>query len=275
MEIISREKINSGTKEDIIKLDVKSPVIAKSAKPGQFVVVMVDARGERVPLTIVDSHDSIITLVFQVLGYTTNLLAKLNPGDKLYSLVGPLGNSTNFADYKKVLIVAGGVGIAEAFPVARGFKQHKAKVDIILGARDKSLFILDEAFKPYSDNIYYTTDNGSRGHKGLVTDIIPEILRNNDFDLVYCVGPLIMMRETSKVTKKYNVKTIVCLNTIMVDGTGMCGSCRLREGGKIKLCCTQGPDFDGHKVDFDDLMSRQNRFKKEENIINTSKDKHE
>lgn len=267
MKIIAKKVLADTGDTRIIKMDVESSVIAGKAATGQFVILMAAEQGERIPLTIVerDLERGVITLIFQELGYSTKLLGRLNPGDSLFSMVGPLGRPTSLKNYGKIFIVAGGVGIAEALPLVKGLKTSGCAVYSILGARTKDLLILKDEIKAYSDKLYITTDDGSWGEKGLVSDILTKILKEEEgFKLVYCVGPAPMMKAVSEITMPYNIKTIVCLNAIMLDGTGMCGCCRLIEGGKVKFCCVDGPEFDGHLVDYDDLTQRQKRFVGEE-----------
>lgn len=251
----------------IVQMEIFAPHISKAVRPGQFIILMVSREGERIPLTVVrrDLDKNTITIIFQEVGFTTKILGRLNKGGSLYSLSGPLGHPTEITNYGKVAVIGGGVGIAEIFPLVKEFKEAGCWVYSILGARADKLLILKDEIRKYSDELYISTDDGSIGDKGFVTDILKRLLeQGKNFELVYCVGPLIMMRAVALLTKKYNIKTVVCLNTIMVDGTGMCGSCRLREAGKVKFCCVDGPDFDAHLVDFDDLIQRQGRFFKEE-----------
>ncbi|MCK4809794.1 MAG: sulfide/dihydroorotate dehydrogenase-like FAD/NAD-binding protein [Candidatus Omnitrophica bacterium] len=247
----------------ISEIEIEAGNIAVKAQPGQFVILMVNETGERIPLTIVSSDPKrgLLTLIFQEIGYSTKLLGTLKPGDSLYSLTGPLGHPTLLKNYGNVIIVGGGVGIAEILPVAKALKDYGNKIYSILGARTKELLILKDKIKNYSDELYLTTDDGSLGEKGFVSMVLERILKeNSDFQWIYCVGPVSMMRVVSQITRPYQIKTTVCLNTIMLDGTGMCGSCRLTEAGKVKFCCVDGPEFDGHQVDFEELIQRQGRF---------------
>lgn len=267
MKIITKEIIADTQGTRLTRFVIQSPLIAQKAQPGQFIILMVKEEGERIPLTIVDTDlkQGTVTLIVQEIGYSTRLLGTLNPGDSLYSLVGPLGHPTEVKNYGKVLIVGGGVGIAELFPIVRVLKKAGNIIYTILGARTKELLILKDAIEEYSDKLYIATDDGSLGEKGFVSDTLKKILKNDsDFQLVYCVGPVPMMKAVSEITRPYGIKTLVCLNSIMLDGTGMCGGCRLVESGKSKFCCVDGPDFDGHQVDFDDLLNRQGRFIDEE-----------
>ena len=270
MKIISKKILADHEGVRTTMLEVIAPIISKKAQPGQFIILMVKEEGERIPLTIADADRTkeTITLVFQEVGYSTKLLGSLNEGGSLYSLVGPLGHTTPIENYGKVMIIAGGVGIAEVLPIVRSLKEVGNDATTILGANTKDLVILQHEIESQSDRLFVSTDDGSLGKKGFVTDILVDILaKDKDFGLVYCVGPIPMMKKVSEVTKPYNIKTIVCLNAIMLDGTGMCGTCRLHEGEQVKFCCVDGPDFDGHKVDFDELMHRQNRFLLEEKEI--------
>ncbi len=259
MKIITKERIA----ENLVKFIIESPLIAKKTLPGQFIVLMVNESGERIPLTIVDTDkaEGLITIIFQEVGYTTKLLGKLDEGDSLYSLVGPLGKPTEIKNHGKVIVVGGGVGIAELLPVVKALKEAGCELTSILGGRSEELVILRDQIKQFSDQLYITTDDGSLGEKGLVTAPLKRLLsKSKDWGLVFCVGPVIMMKVVSDLTKEYNIETTVCLNAIMVDGTGMCGGCRVTVGNETKFTCVDGPDFDGHKVDFNLLMTRQKRF---------------
>ncbi|UCD15501.1 MAG: sulfide/dihydroorotate dehydrogenase-like FAD/NAD-binding protein [Candidatus Omnitrophota bacterium] len=267
MKIVNKVVLAETADTRIVRIDVEAAVIAAKAQPGQFIVLMVKQTGERIPLTIVDKNQNkgTITLIFQEIGYSTKLLGTLKQGDSLYSLVGPLGHPTLVKNYGKVFVVAGGVGIAEALPLVKSLKEGGCLIYSILGAKTKELLILKDEIGKYCDKLYVSTDDGSLGEKGFVSDILERVLRKEkDFGLVYCVGPLPMMKVVSQITKPYNIKTTVCLNAIMLDATGMCGGCRLIEAGKVKFCCVDGPEFDGHLVDFDELMQRQDRFINEE-----------
>lgn len=263
MKIITKEKIA----ENLTKFVIDSPLIAEKARPGQFIILMVNEKGERIPLTIVkaDKEQKTITIIFQEVGYTTKLLGTMKQGESLYSLVGPLGEPTPIKNYGKVIVLGGGVGIAELLPIASALKDSGCKVTSILGGRTAELVILKENIKEVSDNLYITTDDGSLGEKGLVTDPLKRLLEeSSDYGLVFCVGPVPMMRAVSDVTRPFKIKTLVCLNSIMIDGTGMCGGCRVTINGETKFTCVDGPDFDGHEVDFAELMTRQKRFTEHE-----------
>ncbi|MFH1093458.1 MAG: sulfide/dihydroorotate dehydrogenase-like FAD/NAD-binding protein [Candidatus Omnitrophota bacterium] len=259
MKIIAKEHIA----RDLTKFVIESKLIAQKALPGQFIILMVRKEGERIPLTIVDTDkkNQTITIIFQEVGYTTKLLGRLEPGDSLYSLVGPLGKATPIKNYGKVIVVGGGVGIAELLPVVHAFKDAGCTITSILGGRTAELVILQEQVKEYSDVIYITTDDGSLGEKGLVIDPLKKLIeKDQNYGLIFCVGPLPMMRAVADLTRPFKIKTLVCLNSIMIDGTGMCGGCRVTINGETKFTCVDGPDFDGHEVDFNELMTRQKRF---------------
>jgi len=256
--------------QDTIKIVVEAPQIAKKAKAGQFVVVLIDEQSERIPLTLADWDVSKgnISLIFQKVGFTTEKLATLEIGGQIQHILGPLGHPTTISELGTVVCVGGGVGIAEVYPVSRAFKAAGNRVLGIIGARNKELLILEKEMKGICDELFITTDDGSYNRKGLVTDVLKELLdviekstHTKYPDLVYCIGPLPMMRAVSNLTKNYNIKTIVSLNPIMVDATGMCGACRCSVGGKTVFGCVDGPDFDGHEVDFDELGKRLNLFK--------------
>jgi ferredoxin--NADP+ reductase len=278
MKILAKEVIADIPGSRITKYVIHSPVIAANAQPGQFIILIVNEEGEKIPLTIVDSDkkEGSITLIVQEAGYSTKLLAKLSAGDSLYSLTGPLGHPTLIKNYGKILLIAGGVGIAELFPIARVLKQAGNMVYSILGSRTEELLILKNEIERYCDKLFIATDDGSLGQKGFVSNILEEILREEtDFALCYCVGPVPMMKAIADITKPFKIKTLVCLNAIMLDGTGMCGCCRLLENGRIRLCCVDGPDFDGHLVDFDDLAGRLKRFIPEEKRALEKFEKHQ
>jgi len=259
VKILTKERIA----DNLTKFVIESPLIAEKAMPGQFIILMVKEEGERIPLTIVDSDkkNKTITIIFQEVGFTTKLLGTLEPGDSLYAIVGPLGEATPIKNYGKVIVLGGGVGIAELLPVVHALKDAGCTVTSILGGRTDELVILRDNIKEFSDELFITTDDGSLGEKGLVTaPLIRLINEDASYGLVFCVGPVPMMRAVAEATRSSGINTIVCLNSIMIDGTGMCGGCRVTVDGKTKFTCVDGPDFDGHKVDFKELMSRQKRF---------------
>ncbi len=259
-EIISKKHLNP----TVTLMEVYAPNITKRCEPGQFIILRVSENGERIPLTIADFDrlKGTVTIIFQIVGLTTDKLNKLNVGDEIYDFVGPLGKATLLEGVKKAIIIGGGVGSAIAYPIAKKLHNNKVKVDTIVGFRNKDLIILEDEFNKVSDNFYIMTDDGSYKEKGLVTDKLKELLeKDNTYDLVITIGPLIMMKYVCLVTKEYNVKTIVSMNPIMIDGTGMCGGCRLTVDGKTKFACVDGPDFDGALVDFDEAINRSRFYK--------------
>ncbi len=268
MKIISKEIIADYAGTRIVKLTLSSPQISVKARAGQFVVVMADEKGERVPLTIVeaDSLAGEIALIFQEAGLTTRILGALNPGDSLYALAGPLGHATEIKNYGRVILVGGGVGIAEIYPVAKSLKQAGNITTVIIGAKTKGLLILENELKSVADKIYIMTDDGSSGEKGFTTSALEELLKKDKYDLVYAVGPLPMMKKASEATRPFGIKTIVSLNALMVDATGMCGCCRVTVGGKVKFSCVDGPEFEANQVDWEELGKR--------NSIYLDKEKH-
>ena len=254
-KIVNAQKLN----DDVFRLDVEAPFVAKKAKAGQFIIIRIDEQGERVPFTIADTDPEAgtVSVIIQKVGQTTMLLSQLKTGDYIEDFVGPLGVATDFGDAKNVCVVGGGVGNAIAYPSAKALHAMGAKVDVIAGFRSKDIVILEDEYKDICDNLYITTDDGSYGDKGFVTDKLQELIdAGNDYDLVIAIGPVVMMKFVSKVTEPYNIKTLVSLNPIMIDGTGMCGGCRVTVGGETKFACVDGPDFDGHQVDYDELMRR-------------------
>lgn len=260
--IISKRILN----ETVHMMDIEAPLIAKKAKAGQFIILRIDEEGERIPLTIAgyDRDKGTIKIIFQLVGKTTCRLGDLSKGDYLLDFVGPLGKASELEGYKKACVIGGGLGTAIAYPQAKELHSLGAQVDIIAGFRNKDLIILEEEMKLISDNLYITTDDGSNGTKGFVTDILKENLKTKKYDVVIAIGPLIMMKFVAKITKETGIKTIVSMNSVMVDGTGMCGGCRVSVGGETKFACVDGPDFDGHLVDFDEAIMRSARYKEEE-----------
>lgn len=250
-------------------MDIASGDIAACALPGQFIMLMISEKGERIPLTLVNTDKSkgILSLIFQEAGFTTKSLGKLNPGDSLYSLVGPLGHPTEIKKYGKVILVGGGVGIAEILPVACALKDAGNQITTILGSRNKDLLILETELKNASSEMYVMTDDGSYGRKGFTTDMLKELLSKDKYDLIYSVGPIPMMKRVAQVSREYKVKTLVSLNALMVDATGMCGCCRVTVDGKIKFSCVDGPDFDGHAVDWEELEKRNKAYSAQEKHI--------
>ena len=245
-------------------MEVEAPMIAKKAEPGQFIILRVDAEGERIPLTIADfdREKGTITIIFQIVGATTEKLNHLEEGDCIHDFVGPLGVPSHTDGLKKVAVVGGGVGCAIAYPIAKKLHNLGAEVHSIVGFRNKDLVILEDEFRSASNVMKLMTDDGSYGEKGLVTNALEQLIKEgNQYDEVIAIGPLIMMKFVCKLTKEYNIKTVVSMNPIMIDGTGMCGGCRLTVGGETKFACVDGPDFDGHLVDFDEAMERGAMYK--------------
>lgn len=241
------------------KMVVEAPLIAKKAKPGQFIIFRVDEYGERVPLTIADydAEAGSVTIIYQKVGASTMLLDTLNEGEYILDFVGPLGVASELDGYTKVAVIGGGAGCAIAYPQAKALHEMGTSVDVIAGFRNTDLIILEDEMKAASENLYLMTDDGSNGNKGFVTTALEKNINDGvKYDLVIAIGPVPMMKAVSELTKKYGIKTIVSMNPIMIDGTGMCGGCRLTVGGQTKFACVDGPDFDGHEVDFDELMKR-------------------
>jgi len=251
------EKKNLNPTVTLMKID--APMVAKKAKAGQFIILRTDENGERIPLTVADydREKGSITIIFQVVGATTEALNHMNEGDCLHDFVGPLGRPTNIEGKRRVAVVGGGVGCAIAYPIAKALHEAGCTVHTVAGFRNRDLVILEEEFGAVSDEMRIMTDDGSYGEKGLVTDALERlILDGNEYDEVFAIGPLVMMKFVCLLTNKYNIKTTVSMNPIMIDGTGMCGGCRLTVGGETKFACVDGPDFDGHLVDFDEAMHR-------------------
>ncbi|MEG1276025.1 MAG: sulfide/dihydroorotate dehydrogenase-like FAD/NAD-binding protein [Ruthenibacterium sp.] len=248
----------------VTKMVVEAPLVAKKAKPGQFIIFRASQDGERVPLTIADSDGAAgtVTIIFQIVGGATMELNALDVGDSLADFVGPLGTQSHIAGLKKVAVVGGGVGCAIAYPIAKALHAQGTIVHSIVGFRNQELVILEDEFAQVSEKLVMMTDDGSYGEKGLVTNALEALINaGNEYDEVIAIGPLIMMKFVCGVTKKYNVKTTVSMNPIMIDGTGMCGGCRLTVGGETKFACVDGPDFDGHLVDFDEAMRRGSMYR--------------
>ena len=263
-KIVRKEELNSS----VTLLEVEAPKIARKALPGQFIILRIDDDGERIPLTIwdYDREKGTITIIFQKVGLTTMLLGDLNVGDDIKDFVGPLGVPTHIDEgVKRVCVVGGGVGCAIAYPQAKYLHQAGYEVDVIAGFRSRDIVILEEEFKAACTNFYLTTDDGTYGEKGFVTDKLKALIEGGkQYDLVIAIGPVPMMKFVCKTTEPYGLKTLVSLNPIMVDGTGMCGGCRVTVGGKVKFACVDGPDFDGHQVDFDELMNRNSIYREQE-----------
>jgi len=269
MKMLAKEVLADNQGVRIVKLTIQSPDIAAKAKAGQFVVLMVSEEGERIPLTVVkaDADKGTLVLIAQEAGLTTRLLTRVEPGDSLYSIVGPLGHPTEIKAYGNVILVGGGVGIAEILPVAQALKAAGNHVTSIIGSRNKALLILERELKEASDECVVMTDDGSYGRKGFVTEALKELLEKAKYGLVYAVGPIPMMRAVSGVTKSFGVLTLVSLNAIMVDGTGMCGCCRVSVGNEVKFSCVDGPEFDASRVDWQELMSRNGIYAEKEKHI--------
>ena len=270
-KVVSKRELT----ENIYLMDIEAKRVAKSAKPGQFVIVMNDEKGERIPLTIADfdADKGTVAIVFQVVGKGTRELAELNIGEYVSDFVGPLGRASEFIDEeleelknKKILFVAGGVGAAPVYPQVKWLKQHGIEVDVIVGSRNKELLILEDEMREVAGNLYVATDDGSYGFNGRVTDCLTDLVKNKGrkYEQAVVIGPMIMMKFMSMLTKELDIPTIVSLNPIMVDGTGMCGACRVSVGGEVKFACVDGPEFDGHLVNFDEAMRRQTMYKTEE-----------
>ncbi|MCI9163805.1 MAG: sulfide/dihydroorotate dehydrogenase-like FAD/NAD-binding protein [Lachnospiraceae bacterium] len=261
--------------EKIFLMEVEAPRVAKSCQPGEFVIVKMDERGERIPLTICDYNreTGTVTIVFQSVGASTERMARLQAGDAFQDFVGPLGQPSDFVkeDFQEVksrkyLFVAGGVGTAPVYPQVKWMKNHGMDVDVIVGAKTKDLLILEKEMEEVAGQLYITTDDGSYGRKGMVTEVIRDLVENKGqhYDVCVAIGPMIMMKFVCLLTKELQLPTIVSMNPVMVDGTGMCGACRLSVGGEVKFACVDGPEFDGHLVDFDEAMKRQQIYKTEE-----------
>ena len=262
-KIVRKKELNSA----VTMMDIEAPFVARKAKAGQFIIFRIDEQGERVPLTIAgcDREKGTVTIIFQKVGFSTKALGELNEGDYIHDFVGPLGKPTPVEGKKKVCVVGGGVGCAIALPSARGFKEAGAEVTVIVGFRSKDIVILEEEFKEVADHFIMMTDDGSYGRHGLVTQPLQELLEAGEqFDEVLAIGPVPMMKFVCKTTQPFGVHTSVSLNPIMIDGTGMCGGCRVTVGGETKFACVDGPEFDGHKVDFAELMSRNGTYRDRE-----------
>ena len=258
---ILRKKVLNPT---VTLMDVEAPLVAKKAEPGQFIILRVDAEGERIPLTVADfdREAGTITIIFQIVGSTTEKLNRLEEGDYIHDFVGPLGVPSHTEGFKKVAVVGGGVGCAIEYPIAKKLHALGAEVHSIIGFRNKDLVILEDEFSAVSDVLEVMTDDGSHGTKGLVTNALLGLIEEgHTYDEVIAIGPLVMMKFVCKLTKEYNIPTVVSMNPIMIDGTGMCGGCRLTVGGQTKFACVDGPDFDGHLVDFDEAIERSTMYK--------------
>ncbi len=262
-EILEKKQLNDTT----YSLKINAPILSQNINPGQFVIVMGDENSERIPLTIssYDKKEGNVTIVFQAIGAATIKLSNKKTGDTIAHLAGPLGSATHLDGYKNVCVIGGGVGCAIAMPQAKWLKENGANVDIIAGFRNKDIVVLEQEMKNSSSDLFICTDDGSYGIKGFVTNVLEEnIINGKKYDLVIAIGPVMMMKAVCSVTNKYDVKTIVSLNPIMIDGTGMCGGCRVTVDNEVKFACVDGPDFDGHKVNFEELMIRNATYKEQE-----------
>jgi len=263
-KIVRKETMN----KDVELMEIHAPYVAKSCQPGQFIILRVDEKGERIPLTICDfdREKETVTIIYQIVGYSTQLLSLKQQGDTILDFVGPLGKPVELANCKKVIGIAGGLGSAPLFPQLRALANAGVSVDVIIGARSEEYVLLAKDFSEFCDNVYITTDDGSVGEKGFVTTVLERLLtiENQEIDEIIAIGPVVMMRAVVGITKPKNIPTSVSLNPVMIDGTGMCGCCRVSVDGKIRFACVDGPDFDGLVVDFDELMNRQRMFKKQE-----------
>jgi ferredoxin--NADP+ reductase len=259
-KIVRKEHLNP----TVTLMDIQAPLIAKKAEPGQFIILRVDEKGERIPLTIADYDRAkgTVTIIFQVVGATTEALNHLEEGDSLHDFVGPLGKKSETEGLKRAAVVGGGVGCAIAYPIAKKLYDQGCEVHAVVGFRNKDLVILEDEFKNVSSRLLTMTDDGSYGEKGLVTDALKSLLDSGEtYDRVIAIGPLVMMKYVCKLTKEYGIKTLVSMNPVMIDGTGMCGGCRLTVGGRTKFACVDGPEFDGHEVDFDEAIARSASYK--------------
>ena len=271
-KILKKEKLN-----DAVELMVvHAPMVARKCEPGQFIILRVGEDGERIPLTIADfdREEESITIIYQVVGFSTRALSQLNEGDEITDFVGPLGVPTELHKSNHVIGVAGGVGSAPLYPQLRALANMGVDVDVIIGGREKQYVLWADKFREFCKHVYIATNDGSEGTQGFVTDVLSNLISEGEkFDEVIAIGPVVMMKAVVNVTKPLNIKTMVSLNPIMIDGTGMCGCCRVSVDGKIKFACVDGPDFDGLTVDFDELMSRQRIFKEEEETMNEQADR--
>ncbi|MBR2339349.1 MAG: sulfide/dihydroorotate dehydrogenase-like FAD/NAD-binding protein [Clostridia bacterium] len=258
--ILKKEILNP----TVTRMNIEAPLIAKKAEPGQFIILRTDEDGERIPLTIADfdRNEGWVTIIFQVVGATTEKLNHLNEGDFIHDFVGPLGRKTHTDGLKKVAVVGGGIGSAIAYPVAKKLHSLGCEVHSIVGFRSKELVILEDEFRAVSDKFVLMSDDGSAGEKGLVTDALKKLIESGEsYDEVITIGPLIMMKFVSLLTKQYGIKTVASMNPVMIDGTGMCGGCRLSVGGKTVFACVDGPEFDAHEIDFDEAISRSSMYR--------------
>ena len=262
-KILKREELNP----TVTRLEIEAPLVAAKALPGQFVILRVDEKGERIPLTVADydREKGTVTIIFQIVGGTTEKLNHKKEGEFLEDFVGPLGRPSELDGLKKVAVVGGGVGCAIAYPVAKKLAENGTEVHSVVGFRNMELVILEKEFSSCSAKYVIMTDDGSYGEKGLVTDALEKLIKSGEnYDEVIAIGPLVMMKFVSRLTEKYGIKTVVSMNPVMVDGTGMCGGCRITVGGETKFACVDGPEFDGHKVDFDEAIKSSAKFRSDE-----------
>ena len=262
-KIVTKRELNP----TVTLMEIEAPLVSKKAKAGQFIILRTNDDSERIPLTIADYNreKGTVTIIFQIVGAETEKLNHKNEGQFISDFVGPLGNATHTEGLKKVAVVGGGVGCAIAFPVAKALSENGCEVHSIVGFRNKDLVILEDEFKKVSDKYLLMTDDGSVGEKGLVTDALRSLIESGEkYDEVITIGPLVMMKFVCKLTKEYGIKTVASMNPVMIDGTGMCGGCRLTVGGKVKFACVDGPEFDGHEIDFDEAIARSSMYREEE-----------
>ncbi|RKY34033.1 MAG: sulfide/dihydroorotate dehydrogenase-like FAD/NAD-binding protein [Candidatus Omnitrophota bacterium] len=268
MKIINKRVLAKVGKLRIVELEIVS-FIANKVKPGQFIVVMVNEKGERIPLTVAkkDLKRKRITVIFQEVGFTTKLLGNLKKGETLYALLGPLGNPTEIRHFGRVILIGGGVGTVEMYPIAEALKKEGNHITTLIGAKTKELLVLKEEFRKISDKITFVTQDGSYGKKGMVTTILENLLKKNYYDFAYTVGPVPMMKKVAYITKKFSLRTVASLTTLMVDATGMCGVCRVSVGNKTKFSCIEGPEFDAHLINWEELENKLKMYRKKEKYI--------
>jgi len=261
-QILKKQKLA----EDIYLLQIKAPLVAKNANPGQFVMLQLDDKGERIPLSIADFDKNSITVIFSVVGKTTKELAKLKKGNSILHFTGPLGNQTEVLEFGTVCLVGGGFGLAPLYPIARAMKKAKNEVIIIVGARNKKLLFWEDMLKKISDELIIVTDDGSKGMKGFTTKALEQLMKKKRLNLVLTIGPPLMMKAVAKMTAQ-RVRTVASLNSIMLDGTGMCGSCRVNVANEVKFACVDGPEFNAHAIDWEVMINRNKRYENEENHV--------
>ena len=250
------------------QMTIYAPLVSKNCQPGHFIILRVDDKGERIPLTVVNHNECSIDVIYQKLGYSTRLLGTMNIGDSIHDLVGPLGEAIDMQKFDTILAIAGGVGAAPIYPQLFAYSQQGVSIDLVLGARSEEYLLLVPEFKKICRNVFICTDDGSKGTKGFVTDIVSELIKNSSYDHSIAIGPLVMMKHVVLLNKKHDLQTDVSLNPIMIDGTGMCGNCRVSIAGKTFFACVDGPDFPGEEVDFDELIARQSYYENDEHVCN-------